>query len=211
MTTGEGGILTTNDPDLARRIKLFVNKAWGYGDPKPDHYFLALNYRLTELQGAVALGQLEKLQAGVENRQAMADRLTAKIVDLPGIEVPWKPACAQHAYWRYCVWVDESIVKGGSPALGGALKEYGIFTAPRYIQKPAFACEVFRDQRTFGESRWPFTLARPEAVDYAEAQFPGTYACLHDILVMPWNEKYTEEHVDYIAEVMRETHAKLSQ
>ena len=40
---------------------LFINKAWGYGDPQPDHYFLALNYRMTELQGAVAVAQLDKL------------------------------------------------------------------------------------------------------------------------------------------------------
>ncbi|NJO67841.1 MAG: DegT/DnrJ/EryC1/StrS family aminotransferase, partial [Rhodospirillales bacterium] len=68
ITTGEGGLTVTNDPDYARRVRLYVNKAWGYGDPKPDHYFLALNYRLTELQGAVALAQMEKLQAGVDQR-----------------------------------------------------------------------------------------------------------------------------------------------
>ena len=41
---------------------LFINKAWGYGDPDPDHYFLALNYRMSELQGAVAVAQLDKLE-----------------------------------------------------------------------------------------------------------------------------------------------------
>ena len=54
ITTGEGGLVTTDDEALARRVFLFINKAWGYGDPKPDHYFLALNYRMSELQGAVA-------------------------------------------------------------------------------------------------------------------------------------------------------------
>ena len=45
ITTGEGGLVVTDDADLARRMFLFINKAWGYGDAKPDHYFLALNYR----------------------------------------------------------------------------------------------------------------------------------------------------------------------
>lgn len=45
----------TDDEALARRRFLIINKAWGYGDTNPDHYFLALNYRLSELQGAVAL------------------------------------------------------------------------------------------------------------------------------------------------------------
>jgi dTDP-4-amino-4,6-dideoxygalactose transaminase len=47
ITAGEGGLVTTDDPKLARRMFLFINKAWGYGDSTPDHYFLALNYRLT--------------------------------------------------------------------------------------------------------------------------------------------------------------------
>ena len=51
----------TDSADYARRMFLFINKAWGYGDAKPDHTFLALNYRISELQGAVALAQLAKL------------------------------------------------------------------------------------------------------------------------------------------------------
>ena len=79
ITTGEGGLVATDDDDLARRMFLFINKAWGYGDPKPDHYFLALNYRMSELQGAVAVGQLPKLEFSVERRVAAARSLTQKI------------------------------------------------------------------------------------------------------------------------------------
>ena len=43
MTTGEGGVVVTADPQLARWMTLFSDKAWGYGDPKPDHYFLPLS------------------------------------------------------------------------------------------------------------------------------------------------------------------------
>ena len=58
ITTGEGGLLVTSDDTFARRIRLFVNKAWPYGEVGPDHEFLALNYRMSELQGAVAVAQL---------------------------------------------------------------------------------------------------------------------------------------------------------
>src|SRR5207248_1350396 len=47
ITTGEGGLVATDDPKLARLLNLFINKAWGYGDANPDHYFLALNYRMS--------------------------------------------------------------------------------------------------------------------------------------------------------------------
>jgi dTDP-4-amino-4,6-dideoxygalactose transaminase len=111
---------------------------------------------------------------------------------------------ATHTYWKYCLRVDGDTIVGGSPGLGAALKERGIWSAPRYIQKPAFRCQVFRDQVTFGNSRYPFTLARPEAVDYDESLFPGTFSGLEGVLVMPWNEKYTDEHVNYIGESVRE-------
>jgi dTDP-4-amino-4,6-dideoxygalactose transaminase len=200
ITTGEGGLVVTNNADYARRTFLFINKAWGYGDPQPDHYFLALNYRMTELAGAVAVAQLDKLDDVVEQRIELANELTAALAGLPGVLTPPVRRGDVHTYWKYCLGVDSRMVTGGSVQLGAALKQRGIFSAPRYIQKPAFACQIFRDQRTFGESRWPFTLARPEAVDYSPELFPGTYEGLDRVLVLPWNERYTSEHVRYIAD-----------
>lgn len=205
ITTGEGGLITTNNDALARRIFLLINKAWGYGDPKPDHYFLALNYRMSELQGAVAAAQLPKLPEIVTRRRITAAQLTAKIKDLPGIATPKIDPRNLHSYWKYCLSVDSQVVADGAVGLAKALKEEkGIFSAPRYIQKPAFQCEIFREQRTFGNSRFPFTLARPEAVDYRPELFPGTFAGLESVLVLPWNENYTEEHVNYIANSIKQ-------
>lgn len=204
ITTGEGGLVATNDDALARRMFLFINKAWGYGDPQPDHYFLALNYRMSELQGAVATAQLPKLRAIVRRRVDLAQLLTEKIQGLPGVATPWVDPRNVHVYWKYCLRVDERILPGGAVGLGTLLGEQGIASAPRYIQKPAFQCAVFREQRTFGDSRYPFTLARPEAVDYQLARFPGTFAALESVLVLPWNERYTVEHVDYIATALRQ-------
>jgi perosamine synthetase len=205
ITTGEGGLVCTNDPALARRMYLFINKAWGYGDAQPDHYFLALNYRMSELQGAVAVAQLEKLEDVVDRRMSAARKLTRLLRDLRGVATPWIDQRAEHTCWKYCLRIDGKIVEGGAPGLGKLLKERGIACAPRYIQKPAFQCEIFAKQRTFGDSRWPFTLARPEAVDYSRARFPGTFAGLDGILVLPWNENYTDEHLEYIATSIRES------
>ena len=123
---------------------------------------------------------------------------------------PRSASDAVHVFWRYCLWVDEKAVPGGSPGPGRSPEAARIAAAPRYIQKPAFQCEIFRDQRTFGRSRFPFTLARPEAVDYAPARFPGVFECLRDVLVLPWNERFTEQHVDFIAAAVRRQHARLA-
>jgi dTDP-4-amino-4,6-dideoxygalactose transaminase len=204
ITTGEGGLVVSNSDALARRVFLFVNKAWGYGDAKPDHYFIALNGRMSELQGAVGVAQLKKLDGSVHSRTAMANLLTEKLGTLRGVATPWVDPRAVHTYWKYCLYVDSTVIRGGAPGMATMLKERGIASAPRYIQKPAFQCEIFRDQRTFGNSRWPFTLARPEAVDYRNEKFIGTFAALDRALVLPWNEKYTVEHLDYIAAAVRE-------
>jgi dTDP-4-amino-4,6-dideoxygalactose transaminase len=188
---------------------LFINKAWGYGDAKPDHYFLAMNYRMNELTGAVAVAQLQKLGDFVERRTRMAAMLTAGLSDLPGISTPAVDANAKHTYWKYCLRIDGDQFEGGIDGLAKGLRERDILCAPRYIQKPAFECQVIRDQRTFGNSRFPFTLARPEAVDYNREKFTGTYEALASVLVLPLNEKYTDQHVNYVVDSIRDAATQL--
>ena len=210
ITCGEGGLVTTNNEALARRAFLFINKAWGYGDEKPDHYFLAPNYRLSELQSAVTLAQLDKLETAVNRRITLASRMNRAIQDLPGLKPLSIHSDCVNTYWRYCLLVDGNLIEGGSCAVGASLKEKKIASSPRYIQKPAFRCEIFTKQRTLGDSGFPFTLARPAAVDYSADRFPGTFEVLKKILVLPWNERYTEEHVDYVAQGLRSAVEKLS-
>jgi dTDP-4-amino-4,6-dideoxygalactose transaminase len=210
ITTGEGGICVTNDPAIARRIYLFINKAWGYGDPNPDHYFIALNYRMTELQGSVAVAQLPKLKDVAHKRAELACTLTGLLSDLPGIETPVVHKGDYCTWWKYCLRVDKNVHPGGPVELAKLLKAKGIASAPRYIQKPAFMCDVIAKQVTFGNSHWPFTLARPEAVDYSRAKFPGTFEALEGVLVLPWNERYTDEHLEYISRNVHEAVAQLT-
>ena len=209
MTTGEGGMVVTNDEKLARHMFLYINKAWGYGDANPDHYFMALNYRISELQAAVALGQLDKLEECVASRQKTAAMLTDLLQGIDGIETPVIADGNTHVYWKYCLTINDSKIEGGSPAMAALLKEKNIFTAPRYIVKPAFMCQVFQEKKTLGDSQFPFNLAREGAVDYEMANYPMTAKALNDVLVLPWNEKYTEEHVRYIADNVRIAASKL--
>ncbi len=204
ITTGEGGVVISDKEALARRVYLFLNKAWGYGDPNPDHYFLALNYRLSELQGAVALAQLDKLETVARRRRYLADQLTHRLQGVDGIDPPRVSPGDECSWWKYALRVDPQSVPGGAVGLAQRLQRWGIASAPRYIQKPAFRCRVFRDQVTFGRSRWPFTLARPEAVDYSAERFPGTFDYLEHVLVLPFNERYTETHLDQLAEAVRQ-------
>ena len=207
MTTGEGGIVITADAQHARWMTLFSDKAWGYGDPRPDHYFLALNYRMTDLQGAVARAQLTKLDGCVLRRQKAAAHFSELIRDVPGLTLPRPLPGATHVFWKYPLIVDPAIVQGGSDALGGALKARGVFCAPRYIQKPAFECQVFTERKTYGRSQCPYSCrerAGGGTIVYDAAEYPGTMRGLEQVVVLPWSEFYTDAHVDFLATAVRE-------
>ncbi len=208
MTSGEGGLVITNDDALARRMRLFRDKAWGYGDPNPDHYFLALNYRMTDLQGAVALAQLRKLETMVANRRKMAELLSQLLNGVEGLHLPKVTPGGIHTYWRYCLRVDEKILGVNVNQLAVLLKEYGILSTPRYIQKPAFECAVFKDRKTYGSSQFPYKGSSRQGlpeVAYDPKDFPGTLKALSRVLVLPWTERYTQQHVEYIAQSLIET------
>lgn len=206
ITTGEGGIVATDDDALARKVFLYVNKAWGYGDPKPDHYFPALNYRLTELQGAVALAQLPKLDGVVTARRAVAAALARELASVPGLHLPGDPPHGAHSYWKFAFFVDPQVIAGGAVALGKRMQGDGVACAPRYIQKPAFECELFRDW-----SRSPVTAMplqhnprgkRPQP-PFARADYPGAVRALDEVIVLPINERYEPQHVAHVAGVIR--------
>ncbi len=213
MTTGEGGVVCTDDPELARRMFLFVNKAWGYGDPKPDHYFPALNFRLSELQGAVALAQLDKLDWVVARRRAVAAKITEALADVPGLVLPAAPNGGEHSWWKYAFHVDPHLVEGGAVQLGTRMRERGVFCVPRYIQKPAFECELFQHMERSPVSSLPWSAsdrgAAPQPL-FRRDDYPGTVRALETIIVLPINELYTQEHIDYVTTVIREEAEVLS-
>lgn len=211
ITTGEGGLVATDDDALARKVFLYVNKAWGYGDPKPDHYFPALNYRLTELQGAVGLGQLPKLDAVVADRRRVAAALRHALAAVPGLCLPDDPPHGSHSYWKFAFGVDPAVVPGGAQALGKRMQGAGVACAPRYIQKPAFACALFRDWQQSPVSWLPLQhndrrhRPAPFQTDAGTGQgYPGTSQGLERVVVLPINERYQPQHVEHVAAVIRD-------
>ena len=208
LTTGEGGILLARDPGRARRARLFVNKAWSGDDPRPDHEFLALNARMTELQGAVGNAQLAKLCDFVDHRHKMSTDFLAAVDAIDGIAVVHADPADVASWWRIPVLVDRGLC---SPdALAEELSKVGVAALPRYIRKPVFECKVIAEQRTFGSSHWPFTLARPEALDYSRSKFTGTGEFLDSVLVFPFNERYEPEHVSFVVNVLSEAVQNIS-
>lgn len=204
ITCGEGGLVVTGDDRLARRCRLFVNKAWPYGEPDPDHEFLAPNYRMTELQGAVALAQLRKLDRLLDARTETAEAFCRSARNLRGVAAPVLGPEDRHAYWRIPLTVSGDATRRSLKEVARDLQRAGIAASAGYTGRPAFACRLFREQATFGRSRYPFTLARPEAVDYRPERFPGTMEFIRRVLVIGWNERMDHEDTRYVLERLEE-------
>lgn len=202
LTTGEGGMVLANDAALGDRVRRFVNKGWGYGDAEPDHDFPALNGRLTELQGAVGLAQLGKLPSVLARRRATADRLRAELDGVPGVAMPPQRQGVVSSWWRVCLDVDPDVVEGGPDALAPALAALGLAARPRYIGVPAYRTRLFREWRNSPVTRVPFEQAgrTPEP---PAGSMAGTERALRRMLVLPWNELFTDDHVAAIASTLR--------
>ena len=87
ITSGEGGIILTDNKEIADTARSFTNCGRGKDKPWYEHYLLGSNLRLTELQAAILLGQLTRLESQVLKREENAKYLNEKLKEIPGIEI----------------------------------------------------------------------------------------------------------------------------
>jgi perosamine synthetase len=104
MTTGEGGLITTDDDALADWIRLYRNQGMR---ERYRHEILGYNFRLTDIAAAIGLCQLDKLERNTARRQAIAARYDEAFADLP-VVVPTVPADRTHVYHQYTLDVGPS-------------------------------------------------------------------------------------------------------
>jgi dTDP-4-amino-4,6-dideoxygalactose transaminase len=206
ITTGDGGMTITNNEELAKRAKLFSDKGWPRGgNGQRGHLFLAPNYRMTELQGAVGLAQLRKIDSILARRRKSAQALTNLIKEVKGINPPKIIEGALPSWWIYSFTTDEDLL-GASKDFEKALKAEGIPFRLGYIANPVFSYEMIRERRTYGTSRCPWDCPRARKnIEYKEEDYPNTMRALEKVFVMSWNEGITEQDCSDLAEGIKKT------
>jgi perosamine synthetase len=129
VTTGEGGMVTTNDDDLAVRLRLFRGQGM---DPQRRYWFpvIGYNYRITNIQAAIGLAQMETIDTAIARRDKLAaayqqalDPLLDRVEALP--EMPW----ARRVFWMYNVFLREGDAARRDRVMA-RLDELGIETRP---------------------------------------------------------------------------------
>jgi len=102
MTTGEGGMITTDNDDLAEQLRMM--KSHGQ-DRRYHHVALGYNYRMTELQAALGVVQLSRLEASIQARVKVARRYSERLSSVPGVVTPFVSPGNRHTYMLYTIRV----------------------------------------------------------------------------------------------------------
>ena len=185
--TGEGGVIVTNDDELAHRCQLVRNHGENLLDDEPAadiSNLIGANYRLTELQAAIGVAQLARLDGYLEHRQALAQHLGRRLAALPGIVVGPSPAGDVHAYYVYPFRFDaeqaglprSAFVRAVVAELPSAAGFESTPLAEGYV-RPLYLARIYQEAKAFGD-RFPFTLRRKGTPRVREGPLPGCRAAL---------------------------------
>lgn len=212
ITTGEGGVTITSDDAFGERGSFFQDKGWARQAWGPRAYlFLALNYRMSELQGAVGLAQLRRLTDVVARRHANGSRLTELLAGAPGLAPQQPTPGAETSYWLYGLAV-EPDGPYTAPQFAEAAQAEGLSCGAGYIGKPIFLCaEACAAHQTFGSSQLPFTLPGVPPVEYTEETCPRTAELLQRMLTLPMSEFYSEQDIEDLAGALHKVARGLAQ
>lgn len=150
ITTGEGGIVTTNNKKLAQKAQELKDLAHS---PKKRflHTKIGFNYRMTNMQAALGLAQLEEVEKYIEKKRWMANLYNLRLKNIEGLTLPIEKPWAKNVYWMYAVLVEDSfgITKD---TLQKRLKEKGIDTRTFFVpihQQPALKKIGLKDKNSY--------------------------------------------------------------
>lgn len=177
ITTGEGGMITTDDAELAHKARLLRNH--GMSETRTYwHDHLGFNYRMTNLQAAIGVAQLERIDEILKTKIALAQRYKNLLKDVPGVIQPPDVPGIKNVYWMYSIRLDEKFGMTAE-ALQKVLRENEIDSRPFFI--PVHELPMYEEKGGYPVS--------------TELSKTG--------LSLPSSPKLTHEDIDRITSVVR--------
>ncbi len=193
--TGEGGILITNNSNLAKRMQLIRNHAEaaveGMGEENISN-LIGYNFRLGEIECAIGIEQLKKLDKFVQSRQKAAERLTNGLMELKGLRTPIIKTGCTHVYYVYPILLDLEELKVTRKKIAAALRAEGvdglmegyanIHMLPMYQKKIAYGSNGFpwNSDICSREINYHKGIC-PTAEKLHDESFLGYEMCLHEL------------------------------
>jgi dTDP-4-amino-4,6-dideoxygalactose transaminase len=195
ITTGEGGMVTTADAEFAERIKTLRNHGASVSEEErhhgprpyllPDFDRLGFNYRMTDLQGAIGLVQLGKLDHFINERARWAAYYRRELSDIPWLQLPAEPNHGRHAWQAFVTYVDPSKAPRPREKIMETLQARGISTRPG-----THAVHML------GYYRKSFGL-KPE-------DYPAARDCDRQTMAIPLHNRMSEDDYRYVVDAIRD-------
>jgi perosamine synthetase len=169
ITTGEGGMVTTNDPDLRERMKVLRDHGMA-PNRRYWHEMVGYNYRMTNIQAALGVAQMEQIELFLENRQRMAAMYGAELRGISGVSLPPNEDWADNIYWLYTIMIEPSKFGIDRDGVMRAMAREGIETRPVFYPlniQPAYAG---------GNARWCGPMVVSEQLSRKGLSLPSSNA-----------------------------------
>jgi perosamine synthetase len=183
ITTGEGGMVVTDDDKAADFMRSLRNQGRAVGDTWLQHTHLGYNYRLDEMSAAMGITQMYRLDELLAKREQVADWYEARLSEIPGVEVPVVESYTTRMSWFvYVIRFDPKIDRD---TLAKHLEEKGVPVRPYFLP---IHLQPYMAER-FG---------------WREGDFPVTEDLGRRGLAVPFSGTMTEEQVEYVCQSVRE-------
>ena len=201
IAAGEGGMVTTNDAGLYERLVMlrthgirkspqtFVNKQEAFSDGQPNPWYyemqeLGFNYRITDIQAALALSQLNKIELFLERRRVIAGRYDASLADIPGVTLMQKSGRDFSAHHLYVIGLDWARIGMNRQRFMKKLSDAGIACQVHYIP---IHYQPYYNQH----------------LGFKKGQFPAAEAYYDRALSLPIYYSLTDDDQAYVIETLR--------
>jgi dTDP-4-amino-4,6-dideoxygalactose transaminase len=178
VTSGEGGIITTDDPDLAARFRILRNHGIEMREGRMDFVAAGFNYRMTDFQAAMVRGQFQKVDEFIRHREALAQVYFEALGGEGWLTLPAVPTDKNHTWQTFHPVLDDSIDRDG---LVGELRERGI--GSNYGAQCIPAQTYYRDAYGLDSERF----------------FPNAYRAWSQGIALPLYGKLRPEQVEQVA------------
>lgn len=194
VTTGEGGMLTTNDDMIARHLDMLRNHGASISEEQRHHgpkpYILpafdivGYNYRMTDIQGAIGVVQLSKLDKFIDEREQWSRYYQEQLKDIPWLKTPIVPNGYKHGWQSYVTYVDESCAPMKRNDIMEFLKQRGIATRP-------------------GTHAVHMLNVYKHMFDIKPQDFPNAFNADQYSMSIPMHNKMTSEDFEYIVNALK--------
>lgn len=197
ITTGEGGIVTTDDERLAEDLRMLRSHGMANRD---EHVTLGYNYRMSDLNGAIGAAQVDRLDGFNERRRTVSEHLFDELGDVDWLEPATVREYVEHAYFWAPFELKTDVIDRTGKQVWRELGDRGVETRHRY-NEPLYEQPVFTEHRGFnGDFPWS---ANPNHHDY-DISLPNVEAIAGNMIGLPNHPNITDEEVAFVVETVAE-------